>query len=179
MLEHYFWLLEFKFKFEFHCLNPFSKIKYLNPIPKTPTPFPLPAPACAVQQQPSSAAGRRSRPRPSQRGPTQQLRKPARASSRAPAHLAFRPKPVRGNRRPALPLPLRLTCGVRWSSPTPHRPPPELRRRRPSPSEARFPVRGPHTKESARDYLRPPPPPRPPTRDTRRPPPPAPHPAKP
>jgi hypothetical protein len=24
MLVHFFWLLEFKFKFEFHCLNPFQ-----------------------------------------------------------------------------------------------------------------------------------------------------------
>jgi hypothetical protein len=27
MLEHFFWLLEFKFKFEFHCLNTFPKIQ--------------------------------------------------------------------------------------------------------------------------------------------------------
>jgi hypothetical protein len=96
-------------------------LKYLNPIPKTPTPFP-PAPAYAVQpskqQQPSSAAGRRSRPRPSQHGLTHQLHKLARVSSRAPARLALRPKPARDHRRPALPLPLRLTSGVRWSSPT-------------------------------------------------------------
>jgi hypothetical protein len=33
MLVHYFLLLEFKFKFEFYCLNPFLKI---------PKPFSLP-----------------------------------------------------------------------------------------------------------------------------------------
>jgi hypothetical protein len=33
MLVHYFWLLEFKLKFEFYCLNPFLKI---------PKPFSLP-----------------------------------------------------------------------------------------------------------------------------------------
>jgi hypothetical protein len=33
MLVHYFWLLGFKLKFEFHCLNPFLKI---------PKPFSLP-----------------------------------------------------------------------------------------------------------------------------------------
>jgi hypothetical protein len=33
MLVHCFWLLEFKFKFEFYCLNPFSKF---------PKPFSLP-----------------------------------------------------------------------------------------------------------------------------------------
>jgi hypothetical protein len=27
MLVHFFWLLEFKFKFEFYCLNPFPKPK--------------------------------------------------------------------------------------------------------------------------------------------------------
>jgi hypothetical protein len=34
MLVHYFWLLEFKFKFEFNCLKPFPKIpKFLKPLP--------------------------------------------------------------------------------------------------------------------------------------------------
>jgi hypothetical protein len=71
MLEHFFWLLEFKFKFEFYCLNPF--LKYLNPIPKPlplspiqPTGLRSPAPQPAAQpaptsQQPSSAAGRYGR----------------------------------------------------------------------------------------------------------------------
>jgi hypothetical protein len=69
--------------------------------------------------------------------------------------LAFRPKPARGHCRPALPLPLRLTCGVHWSSPTPRRPPPGLCCRRPSPSKARFLVRGLHAKAVCPGYLKP------------------------
>jgi hypothetical protein len=40
MLEHFFWLLEFKFKFEFHCLNPFLKplFKISETFPFTPKP---------------------------------------------------------------------------------------------------------------------------------------------
>jgi hypothetical protein len=33
MLEHFFWLLEFKFKFEFYCLNPFSKLPKPSSLP--------------------------------------------------------------------------------------------------------------------------------------------------
>jgi hypothetical protein len=59
MLEHYFWLLEFKFKFEFHCLNPFQPktlpFPPFQPIwPRSPTPRPAAArPAastCATAQ---------------------------------------------------------------------------------------------------------------------------------
>jgi hypothetical protein len=73
MLEHCFWLLEFKFKFEFHCLNPFQtpKPKFLNPIPKTPTLFPIqpirPRSPTRAQQQPRSPpAASRPPPRASQ-----------------------------------------------------------------------------------------------------------------
>jgi hypothetical protein len=37
MLVHFFCLLEFKFKFEFFCLNPFS----IKPLNSNPTLFPL------------------------------------------------------------------------------------------------------------------------------------------
>jgi hypothetical protein len=39
MLVHYFWLLEFKFKFEFYCLKPFAKM--LNPFSISLTFFPF------------------------------------------------------------------------------------------------------------------------------------------
>jgi hypothetical protein len=56
MLVHFFWLLEFKFKFEFHCLNPFQT---QNQIPKPSTPthptYPI---LFGPATQPASAAGR-------------------------------------------------------------------------------------------------------------------------
>jgi hypothetical protein len=55
MLEHFFWLLEFKFKFEFYCLKPLFK-KILNPFSFFLYPFPPPL----LAQQP--AASRASQP---------------------------------------------------------------------------------------------------------------------
>jgi hypothetical protein len=37
MLVHFFCLLEFKFRFEFSCLNPFVAILNPKPFPLTPT----------------------------------------------------------------------------------------------------------------------------------------------
>jgi hypothetical protein len=58
MLVHYFWLLEFKFKFEFYCLKPLLP-KMLNPFLFFLNPFPLLAqpssrPAAQLAQQPAS-----------------------------------------------------------------------------------------------------------------------------
>jgi hypothetical protein len=69
MLVHFFCLLEFKFKFEFICLNPF--IKYLNPIPK---PLPLSSP-------PACASPARSQPR----SPHKPNTSPAAVQAAAPA----------------------------------------------------------------------------------------------
>jgi hypothetical protein len=46
MLEHFFWLLEFKFKFEFYCLKPLFK-KMLNPFSFFLYPFPPSSPAAS------------------------------------------------------------------------------------------------------------------------------------
>jgi hypothetical protein len=121
MLEHYFWLLEFKFKFEFYCLNPF--LKYLNPI-SNPYPFPplqstglrKPNPAASRAARTSLTAARQhsrpplapaaqpARPNPATAHacPRQQPCRPPHPPS-APARLAFRPKQAHGHRRSALP----------------------------------------------------------------------------
>jgi hypothetical protein len=49
MLVHCFWLLEFKFKFEFYCLNPFSN--FLNLLPSLPYSFFAFSPTPLVAQQ--------------------------------------------------------------------------------------------------------------------------------
>jgi hypothetical protein len=69
MLVHFFCLLEFKFKFEFICLNPF--LKYLNPIPN-PYPFPAHRPAQA-------------HPRSQPRSPHKPSSSPAAVQATAPA----------------------------------------------------------------------------------------------
>jgi hypothetical protein len=63
MLVHFFCLLEFKFRFEFYCLNPFLAIQ--NPKPLFPyTPYPRQAQPVLAPNPPSAparaAAGRRS-----------------------------------------------------------------------------------------------------------------------
>jgi hypothetical protein len=61
MLVHFFCLLGFKFKFEFHCLNPFQtqNQNFLNHLPLSPfQPNSQPRPAQASQQPSSPAAGR-------------------------------------------------------------------------------------------------------------------------
>jgi hypothetical protein len=62
MLVHFFCLLGFKFKFEFHCLNPFQtqNQNFLNHLPLSPC-QPNPSTSSATQQQraaqqPSSSA---------------------------------------------------------------------------------------------------------------------------
>jgi hypothetical protein len=65
MLVHFFWLLEFKFKFEFYCLNPFQTQTLI------PKPYPI-----YPTFQPSS-----QRPNPRSRRPQQQ------AATRSPRAL--------------------------------------------------------------------------------------------
>jgi hypothetical protein len=165
MLEHYFWLLEFKFKLEFHCLNPFPKIKHLNPIPN-PYPSPIqPTGLAAAQQQQLAPAAQRaahlpaSEPQPAAQAAAQQPPSPLGLSAQ-PAH-------QRRSRSPP-PRSVPLTGGVPTSSPTPRRPPPGLRRRRPCLGGARLPVHGPHAKGPPQSFISRPPPPGPPTRDARR-----------
>jgi hypothetical protein len=54
MLVHFFWLLEFKFKFEFNWLNPFSK-------PKTPNTQTSTLSILFKLNRPSSTAAARAR----------------------------------------------------------------------------------------------------------------------
>jgi hypothetical protein len=65
MLEHFFWLLEFKSKFEFYCLKPHFK-KMLNPFSFFLYPFPPSSPtqpAAAPASQPATQLAS-SRPQP-------------------------------------------------------------------------------------------------------------------
>jgi hypothetical protein len=152
MLEHYFWLLEFKFKFEFHCLNPFQtqSQKYLNPIPKTPTLFPIqpirprsptPRPAAACSSQLAQQSRSPARPAASTR---------ATAQRRFVAHLAQLSRPTAASRSPPPPA-------VADSGDPPVIPSvPSSPTRTPSRRRLGVHLRHAHAKESARDYLRPP-----------------------
>jgi hypothetical protein len=106
MLVHCFWLLEFKFKFEFYCLNPFSKFPKPSSLPtlfllgfqpNTPS-----SPAAArflfflFTLQAGLAAQQASR------------------AAHLPAQAAASPLPA------SAPVP--LTSGPHWSSPPPRRP---------------------------------------------------------
>jgi hypothetical protein len=153
MLEHYFWLLEFKFKFEFHCLNPFPKIKHLNPIPIYSTLFPiqpirprsLAARTAAVGRSPFPPAQQPSFA-PAAQLPAAHLALNRQLACAGPAGRAAAAPPAEADSGGPLVIPeLRAS--------PPRTPPPPS-----SPSGARFPVRGPHAKESSRDYLRPLPP---------------------
>jgi hypothetical protein len=95
MLVHFFWLLEFKFKFEFYLLNPFQT---QNQIPK---PFFLLPYPCYLLTQPASFPAR-STPREQQPNP------PSSHAGRA-ARLAQQPSAARG---PAG-LPAQATAGPR------------------------------------------------------------------
>jgi hypothetical protein len=58
MLVHFFCLLEFKFKFEFFCLNTFSKTQTLIPKPFS-SPYPVPfsfSPPARIAQLPRRPA---------------------------------------------------------------------------------------------------------------------------
>jgi hypothetical protein len=154
MLEHFFWLLEFKFKFEFYCLNPFSK--YLNPIPKTPTlsPFqpiglrsPAPTPA-----SPTHSSRLAAQPAPASRPSSQQAQQPCKPAAAHQPAWPFGPSQPTAAAAPLSPRceadlwgPL-VIPELRVSPPRTPLPPP-------SPSGARFPVRGPHAKESARAFI--------------------------
>jgi hypothetical protein len=116
MLVHCFWLLEFKFKFEFYCLNPFSN--FLNLLPSLPYSFFAFSPTPLVaQQQPIFFFSFYPASRPCD--PASQPRDPP-ASPAAPtaSHLPRPGSLTRGSRPSSLP---------RRSSPlrTPPRPPPE------------------------------------------------------
>jgi hypothetical protein len=105
MLEHFFLLLGFKFKFEFYCLKPLFK-KMLNPFSFFLNPSPLPA---LLRVQPSKAEVRR---RPSVF--------PAWFSPRrAPRPISAQHRWPSATRNPrCLPLPQTPTGGGHLSSPT-------------------------------------------------------------
>jgi hypothetical protein len=154
MLEHYFWLLEFKFKFEFHCLNPF-----LNPFSKLAKPSHLslsppflsgPRFACGPSagsppvplflfsgghaRQPSSQL---RKPSPAQRLASVAARSRAPRAAQQPPILAGLPAQAAASPLPAFARRVPLTFGAQGSSPTARRPQAGLRRRL-SPSEARL-----------------------------------------
>jgi hypothetical protein len=176
MLVHFFCLLEFKFKFEFFCLKPFS----IKPLNSYPTLFPLlPQPISPAAQHPlqpmqpstrsspcslagpaGQPSGRRLHRQPaSMRAPAAQRASACQASpARPPSRFLPRtaqpapPPPAVDDRRgpPVIPK-------LRPSPPRTPLPPP-------SPSEARLPMRGPHAKAGSPGYLSRPPPLEPPTR---------------
>jgi hypothetical protein len=112
---HYFWLLEFKIKFEFFwfetlCQNP----KTFFHFPLTPFLPSKPNPAKGLRSSPLA-----HRPKPASSRPPH--------PPRVPARLAFRPSRPANRRSRSPPPPLRLTRGPQRSSPTPARLPPGLR----------------------------------------------------
>jgi hypothetical protein len=164
MLEHYFWLLEFKFKFEFHCLNPF-----LNPFSKLAKPSHLslsppflsgPRFACGPSAGSSSvplflfSGGHAQQPssqlrKPSPARPFSQRRRPLACAASGPA--AAQPSWPSGPRRRQPAPRLCAPCAADlWgpgvipylaSASSRTLPPPESERSLP-------PSRGPHAKES-------------------------------
>jgi hypothetical protein len=160
MLEHYFWLLEFKFMFEFYCLN-----RFLNPFSKLvkPSLLSLSLPSflarfCFRPIYGKSAGAPLSLQRssftaqhPRLRSPAQQLlwpapaRQPSRPHSRlqpaqlTAAQLAFRPKPP-----PARSPPSRALC--RWPVGPRGRPLPRVRLDQDTAAAAR--VRAKHASSS-------------------------------
>jgi hypothetical protein len=153
MLVHFFCLLEFKFNFEFICLESFSK--YLNPIPN---PYPFPAqqarPVAGLAPQPAQP---RAAAQPSNwpKAPCSPAPHPPSASSR----LSFRPKPAH---LPPQPLPASAPCAADGWDPRviPHLGSlPSRTRARVRPRPASPLQLGPHAKAEPLAYLRPPPPP--------------------
>jgi hypothetical protein len=71
MLEHFFWLLEFKFQFEFYLLNPFQTQTLIPKTPKIPNlnPISKPLPSSPTQQQACAAACSSPRSGPAARQP--------------------------------------------------------------------------------------------------------------
>jgi hypothetical protein len=155
MLEHLFWLLEFKFRFEFICLNPFLKPKPQMPKPSTFIKLILHHPA-------HQAAAARLRTSPNQQAPAQQPRRPRSPPSAAAAGVSGPAGPLSPP-----PRPVPLTGGTPVSSPSSSSSPTRthLRRRhrvRPRPAS---PLQlGPHAKAAPLAYLSAPPHPGPPTR---------------
>jgi hypothetical protein len=62
MLVHYFWLLEFKFKFEFYCLKPFCQKAKPFSFSSLTLPLFRPSFACSPVRLKSAAAPPSSRP---------------------------------------------------------------------------------------------------------------------
>jgi hypothetical protein len=153
MLAHCFWLLEFKFRFEFYCLKPFLK-KSLNLLSSLPYSFfvfspTLLATRAARLQQPAQPPARVRRPR-RPFGPANRRRQPASPPPPRAAYDRWTPPVI-----PDLPCPSRTRPRVRLAAAAEsvlHTPPP----------------RGPHAKEPRPGYLSRPPPPGSPTQDARR-----------
>jgi hypothetical protein len=135
MLEHFFWLLEFKFKFEFYCLKPFLKF---------PKPFssPYPIPFSFQPTHPIQPAQQRQPSRPPH--PPRPPSSPAARSSLRPSSPQLRLRPSSHASRisqqcsgpfglparqaavaPLSPRPQRLTAGACVSSPSPVVPDPD------------------------------------------------------
>jgi hypothetical protein len=152
MLEHYFWMPGIQIQnLNFICLVP----KIPKPKPYFPfTPF--------LPSKPNPAKGLRSSPLAHRPKPASS--RPRQPSSRAPPRQPSRPSWPGSRCRPASPAltaPQPMTGGPRLSSLSRGR---AGLRRRPSPTRARVPVRGPHAKEPRSGYLRRAAAPGPPTR---------------
>jgi hypothetical protein len=141
MLVHFFCLLEFKFMFEFICLNPSSKTQTLipKPYPIYPTLF---GPA-------ARSSSSRSPAKPAQQPLCRLALQLARAAHQPlasaalhpsitlAAQLAFRPKPQPAHSPAPCVADGRGPHVIPPAAPSPTRTQPKTRRRRPSPPRAR------------------------------------------
>jgi hypothetical protein len=129
--------------------NPF--LKYLNPIPKTPTLSPI-QPTGLCSRAPALASPTRSsrlavQPAPVSRPSSRARQQPRTSPLGLSAQASPRPPPLFSPLAAEADLWGPLVIPELRASP-PRTPPPP-----PSPSGARFPVHGPHAKESARAFI--------------------------
>jgi hypothetical protein len=135
MLVHYFWLLEFKFKFEFYCLNPF--LKYLNPFP-LPTlslslfnPPTYPARSAFQPSRPPQPLIPALQPNPAAAGPAAVVAAARFSRAMQPSGFAARPAQlITAASRSPPPHPVPLTGGTPVSSPSSSSSPTRTRLRR-------------------------------------------------